>query len=144
MPVIKVWCLPSGQTEDDLNRLHQAIVAAVVSIRELGLKDQNDMTCLFPPDLMKYGLGEEIIVEIGGLFRKPERTPEVCQRLARNIGGVVKAFYHNAKIECFVTTIDPLDGFWTSAESVLAEEELPDDGHNFFDGVERGPRDPNK
>jgi len=144
MPVIKVWCLPSGQTKDDLNRLHKAIVAAVVSIRELGLQSENDMTCLFPPDLMKYGLGEEIIVEISGLFQKPERTQDVRQRLARNVGGVVKAFYHNAKIECFVATIDPLDGFWASAESEPREDKLPDDGHNFFDGVERGPRDPNK
>jgi len=148
MPVIKVWCLPSGQTEDDLNRLHQAIVKAVVSVSELGLKDQNDMTCLFPPDLMKYGLGEEIIIEIGGLFRKPERTQEIRQRLAENVGRAVSGFYPKAKTECFVTTfvttIDSSNGFWTSAKSAPAEEELFDDGHNFFDGVERGSRDPNK
>ena len=144
MPVIKVWCLPSGQTEDDLNRLHQAIVKAVVSVKELGLKDQNDMTCLFPPDLMKYGLGEEIIVEIGGLFQKPERTQEVRQQLAENVGKAVSELYPKAKTECFVATFDLSDGFWTSSESAPSEEELPDDGHNFRDGVERGPRDPDK
>lgn len=144
MPIIKVWCLPSGQKEDDLNRLHQAIVKAVTSVNELGLKDQNDMTCLFPPDLMKYGLGEEIIVEIGGLFQKPERDQKVRYQLAENVGKAVSKLYPKAKTECFVETIDPSDGFWTSAESVPAEEELPDDGHNFRDGVERGPRDPNR
>ena len=58
MPVIKVWCLPPGQTEDDLNNLHKLIVAAVVSVPEIDLESEDDMTCLFIPDLMKYGLGE--------------------------------------------------------------------------------------
>ena len=53
MIVIKVWCLPSDQSEDDLNRLHQAIVKAAVSVPELCLKGENDMVCLFPTDLMK-------------------------------------------------------------------------------------------
>lgn len=116
MPVIKAWCLPSGQTEDDLNLLHQAIVKAVVSVTELGIKNQNDMTCLFPPDLMQYGLGKEIIIEIGGLYEKPERTPEVRQRLAKNVGEVVKKLYPKAKVECFIATFNPDQGFWTSEE----------------------------
>lgn len=116
MPVIKVWCLPPNQDEEALNRLHQTIVGAVCRIQELGLRGQEDMTCLFVPDLMKYGLGEEIIIEIGGLFNKPERTPEVCQRLALSVGASVSALYHNAKVECFVQTFDPAQGFWVSPE----------------------------
>lgn len=114
MPVIKVWCLPSGQTENDLNRLHKSIVYAVLCVPELGLKGENDMTCLFPPDLMQYGLGEEVIVEIGWLFEKPERTPEVCQRLTQNVGEAVKRLYPKAKVECGLSTIIPSQGFWTS------------------------------
>lgn len=113
MPVIKVWCLPK-QTEDQLNQLHQVIVGAVVSVKELNLQDENDMTCLFVPDMMKYGLGEEIIVEIGGLFKKPKRTDKVLQHLASNIGEEVASLYPDAKIECFVTSFNPIQGFWTS------------------------------
>lgn len=116
MPIIKIWCLPANQTEDDLNKLHMAIVDAVIGVSELGLKDQQDMTCLFPPDLMKYGLGEEIIIEVTGLFNKPERTDEVRQRLAMNLGEAVHALYPNAKVECTVEIIDPKKGFWTSAQ----------------------------
>lgn len=115
MPVIKVWCLPADQSEEKLNDLHQSIVSAVISIPELGLKDENDMTCLFVPDLMSYGLGEEIIVEISGLFEKPERTDEVRQRLAENVGSNVKKLYPDAKVECFVSSFNPINGFWTSA-----------------------------
>jgi len=115
MPIIKVWCLPANQTEENLRALHSAIVAAVIEVNELGLKDQNDMTCLFPPDLMKYGLGEEIIIEVTGLFDRPERTDEVRQRLARNVGEAVHLLYPEAKVECLVATINPVKGFWTSA-----------------------------
>ncbi len=114
MPVIKVWCLPAGQTEKHLNKLHQAIVKSVVSISELGIKNENDMTCLFVPDLMSYGLGEEIIVEVCGLYDKPERTENVKQRLAESIGGSVKNLYPKARVECFISTFDPKQGFWVS------------------------------
>lgn len=125
MPVIKAWCLPSGQTEEDLNVLHQSIVKAVVSVAELGIKSQNDITCLFPPDLMKYGLGEEIIIEVGGLYQKPERTKKVRQRLARNIGEAVKELYPKARVECFITTFDPSQGFWTSDAPVTKTNKPP-------------------
>lgn len=117
MPVIKVWCLPANQKQKDLNRLHRKIVEAVTSISELGLKDETDMTNLFVPDLMEYGLGKEIIVEISGLFEKPERTPEVLQRLAENVGSAVKRLYPDAKVECFVSTFNPTQGFWTSDQN---------------------------
>ncbi len=116
MPVIKVYCLPPGQTEADLNRLHQGIVGAVTSVSELGLHSEDDMTCLFIPDLMKYGLGEEIIVEISGLFEKPERTQDVRRRLIKNVGEVVKELYPKADVECFLTTVNPSQEFWTSVK----------------------------
>ena len=113
MPVIKVWCLPK-ETEENLRALHKTIVAAVVDVSELGLKDENDMTVLFPPDMMTYGLGQEVIIEISGLYEKPERTDEVLNRLAANVGASFKWLYPKAKIECFVATCDPRRGFWTS------------------------------
>ncbi|GMU74267.1 MAG: hypothetical protein AMXMBFR44_4640 [Candidatus Campbellbacteria bacterium] len=114
MPVIKLWCLPADQSEDDLRKVHKAVVAAVVAIPELCLKDETQMTCLFPPDMMTYGLGEEIVVEIGGLFKRTSRTPEVCQRLAESVGTAVHNLYPDAKVECFVQTFSPSEGFWES------------------------------
>jgi len=118
MPIIKVWCLPLGQSEDDLNRLHRRIVQSVVSVSELGLRDEKDITCLFPSDLMKYGLREDVIIEIGGLFEKPERTQEVRQRLAKKVGEGVKELFPAAKVECFISTTNPANGFWTSDSPV--------------------------
>ncbi len=112
MIVIKVWCLPSDQSEDDLNRLHRAIVEAAVSVPELCLQDENDMVCLFPADLMAYGLGEEIIVEIDDLFDM-SRSQGVRMRLAECVGKSISTLYPEAKIQCFVSSLDPSRGFWT-------------------------------
>lgn len=107
MAIIKVWCLPPDQSEKDLNKLHRAIVAAVVSVSELGLQDQNDMTCLFPADLMKYGLGEEIIVEVS-LFKQPARSKVTLINLAENISKTIKELYpQTERVECFVRFFDP-------------------------------------
>jgi hypothetical protein len=115
MPVIKVWCLPAGQTEEDLNTLHKTIVKAVVGVEELGLKDETNMTNLFPPDQMQYGLGSEIVVEVSGLFAKPERTFAIKQLLASSLGRAINDLYPDAKVEVFVSTFNQdQDAFWVS------------------------------
>lgn len=114
MPVIKLWCLPKC-SERKLNQVFEAVVAAVVSVRELGLQDKHSMTILFPPDMMKFGLGTEIIIEVSGLFDKPERTDEVRQRLAEKLGRTVKDLFPKAMVECFIDPpFKPKQGFWTS------------------------------
>jgi phenylpyruvate tautomerase PptA (4-oxalocrotonate tautomerase family) len=110
MPIVKVWCLPPRQSEKKLKKLFEKLLAAITSVKELGLSKKS-ITCLFPPDLMKYGLGTEIIIEIDGLFQKPERTRSVRQRLANTVAYSVKLLYPGAKVECFVRTFNPKDGF---------------------------------
>ena len=113
MPVIKVWCLPKVG-ERKFNQVFKGIVSAVESVPELGLKGEKDMTVLFPTGMMKYGLGTEIIVEVTGLFVKPERTRGVRQRLAQAIGDTVKGLFPKAMVECFVFPFNPTQGFWTN------------------------------
>lgn len=114
MPIIKVWCLPANESEEKRQFLYRAILNAIMGIEQVRLKSEKDITCLFPPDLMAYGQGEEIIVEIGGLFPSSERTPEVRQYLAAKVGGMVKELYPGSKVECFVSTFEPSQGFWSS------------------------------
>ena len=114
MIVVKVWCLPPGQSEGDLNCLHKAIVRAAVSVSDLCLQDENDMVCLLPPDLMEYGLGEEIIVEIDGLPNIPRKNLTVREQLAKRVGKSVLELYPKAKIKCSAREFNPSDGVWTS------------------------------
>ncbi len=115
LPVIKVWGLDGKQSEDDLRILHQKIVAAVVGVSELECKDENDMTVLFPTDLMKYGQGQEIIVEISGLFGKNAQKQWVQNRLARDVGITIASLYSEACVDVMVQL--PLTsqlGFWSN------------------------------
>ncbi|HVV15446.1 MAG TPA: hypothetical protein VHD55_03555 [Candidatus Paceibacterota bacterium] len=103
-------------SEGKLRELHKSVVAAAVSIKELGLKDENDFLTVFPVDMMEYGLGTEIMVQVSELWDKPERTPEVRNRLAQALGKAVKELFPGALV---AARIDPPfspkeHGFWAS------------------------------
>lgn len=116
MPVIKIWCLPKSK-ERKLNQIFEDIVSAVEDVTELDLKGRDSMTILFPPDMMKFGLGTVIIIEVTGLFRKPERTKAVRNRLAEKLGNALKRHFPKATVECFVNPFNPSQGFWTSIKT---------------------------
>jgi hypothetical protein len=115
MPVIKVWCLPQME-EGKLSDLAPSNCwCGQWRQRTRTFRDENDMTTLFPSDLMKYGLGTDIIVEITGLDDKPERTHDVLKRLAKNTGEAVSSFFPDAKVECFVHPFNHNQkGFWST------------------------------
>lgn len=120
MPQITVWNLPPNTSEEQLHGLHNAIVSAAVGIKELGLKDENDFLNLFPKDMMEYGAGTEIMVQVSELWEKPERTPEVLNHLAKALGEAVRERFPEAKT--IAARIDPLfkperDGFWMDRKS---------------------------
>lgn len=114
MPVIKVWCLPNIG-ESRLSLLHQELVRAVKSVEEIGVRTEKEMTCLFPSDMMKYGLGTAIVIEVTGLYEKPERTEEVRQRLAQELVKAVRGQFSDTDlIECFINPFNPSQGFAVS------------------------------
>lgn len=111
MPVIKIWCLPEVG-EPKLNSLHQALVQAVRNVPEIGVADEKDMTCLFPSDMMKYGLGTEIIIEVTSLYERPDRITEVRNRLAQELVDAVHGQFPDTElIECFINPFNPEQGF---------------------------------
>lgn len=115
MLVIKVWCLPAEQTEEELHRLHESLVAIIVSYPELGVAGESGMLNLFPSDRMHYGLGSEIFVEVSCLFDSPRLNDEVLNLLAEDLGKTVKGFYPAARVQCLVPTVSRREvGFWSS------------------------------
>jgi len=119
VPVIKVWCLPET-SETKLNELYNEIVKALRTVEELGIKNSNGITCLFPTDMMKFGIGKEIIVEVTGLFDKPERTEKVRQELAEKLGQVVAGSFPDIDlIEVFVYPFNPNQVFLLQENLIL-------------------------
>ena len=114
MPHIKVWCLPQME-EEKIKELFDSIVAAVLSVKELGLKDETEMLVCFPPDMMRYGLGTEIMVEVSELWDRPKRTPEIRSRLTRMLGIAVEEIFPEAVVAVRLDPpFNPSDGFWTN------------------------------
>ena len=117
MLTIKTWCLPGNLPEEKLNALHAAIVKAVISIPEAGIKDESGMLNLFPSDLMSYGLGTEISIEI-------TKVPLSCNKVIRNklamaVGRTVRAMFPEARVECEALPVNSDAGSW----SAISEEE---------------------
>lgn len=112
MPVIKVWGLRNN-TEQDLMAIRNDVRRVVLQIPELRLKNENSVTVLFPKDLMLYGFGRNVIIEII-LFESSERTDEVLNRLAADVGKIVQSGWvpQDTKVECWVQTFNRARGFW--------------------------------
>ena len=117
MPVVRVSCLPWNLTEDNLRDIHRSIVAGAVSVPEVGVKDEKTMTVLFPPDMMEYGLGSEIIVEvISGTFGEKNLEDDVLKRFSNAMVLAVKKFHPQAMVECFILA-SRINGFSHSPAS---------------------------
>ncbi len=118
MPVVRVSCLPGNLTEDNLRDIHRSIVAGAVSVPEVGVKDEKTMTVLFPPDMMQYGLGSEIIIEvISGAFGEKNLGDSVRKKFADAMVLAVKRLFPQAMVECFILAYTRTDGFSHSSAS---------------------------
>lgn len=111
---ISIWCLPI-QEETAYNRLHQALVEVATRVgKTLGVRDEKGMLCLFPRDLMEYGLGSEIVVEAKGHCLEDVSEP-LARELARAWGRVVKELYPDARVEAEVPNASGVS-YWSSQE----------------------------
>lgn len=117
MPIISVDCLPVDLPREAYVELIEQLHLEVSAIAELGLHGGDDITVLLPADLCTFGLGEEIVSRVFGLFEKPERTIEIRNRLCQVICEVLEAFAIKyvpqcRKIEALVIKYDQnIDGF---------------------------------
>jgi hypothetical protein len=113
MPIITIWGIAAKGDQKLLKTLYEHCVTTITQIKKLKLT-RDQITFLFPPDQLKVGAGEEIIVFVDGLFVKPERTDKVRSALAKALGARVKHHFPESLVEVFVRPFDPAQGFWTS------------------------------
>jgi hypothetical protein len=123
MPVVKVWCLPDYLSEKDLRAIHKDIVAGAVSVPEVGVRDETSMTVLFPKDMMSYGLGTEVIIEVtSGAFGERNLGVEVRNRFATAMVHAVLKHIKGVMIECFILPYRREDGFYQSPGNLSVTE----------------------
>ena len=109
MPVIKVWCLPPKQ--GDFQDIRDDVVAAAMSVPEVGIENGRTVSVLFPE-----GLRNEIIIEvISRAFDARRLGASVRNQFAMEMVFAVKKFYPNAMVECFILPFGRADGFYHSS-----------------------------
>lgn len=113
MIIVTVSLLPPSP-EDSLRELHKKIVQAATGIPDYEIKGEDDMIVRFVPDMMSYGLGTEIVIEILDLLSSG-RFNRMRNNMAQAIGEVISSTYPKARVICLVLTHDPTHGSWVSA-----------------------------
>lgn len=112
IPTVKIWCLPWDITQDQLLVLHNGIVKVMASISETGVDNERDMLNLFSPDLMTYGLGSEIKVELKDIL---QYNDIVRVKLPSHIGEFIVKMFPGAHVFCRVEFCNSdKKGYWSS------------------------------
>ncbi len=118
MPIVIVYGIPDGVKEELVVNFFVDILEEMTGIKELGL-EKSQITVFSPKDRMEIGLGEDIIIFVEGLFEKPERTTEVINLLAKKLVNAAETNFPETKvIECFIRTVNPQVGFYSSVDKV--------------------------
>lgn len=99
MPIVKVFGLPKTVNKSSLLVLRFDIQKAIERIEPLNIPS-TDVTVFFPKDHLEEGLGEELIGQIEGLYKKPERTPEVLKQLHKAVCTCLIKFAFDYLPEC--------------------------------------------
>jgi hypothetical protein len=121
MIVIKVWGLPEGSkgsSKEKLRTLYRDIIAKVVTVKEVSLNEE-DVTVFFPSDKIEWDPGEEIIIEIAGLFDKSKRERIECvqSQLAQCVGELIKQCFQFSNVKCLIQTTNPqISKLWISGK----------------------------
>jgi hypothetical protein len=107
MPVIKVYGIPASAAEH-LPRLTTSIQHMVASVHQLGVKKEQ-VTVFYPANLMQEGLGEELVAEFVGTFKKRERTRKLLDFVAKQVRMELTLFANQHVPHCtFAEVIIPV------------------------------------
>lgn len=125
MPIVRVTRLVRDQSDTKISELKKEIIETIIKVENISLEDKTDILVSFPHECSAVfeGEQEEVIVEIFGLFNKQERTKEVVDKLAYNIGQLVEGYFPSARVQCMVEMIDPTKGFYVTPDNDEDDDE---------------------
>jgi hypothetical protein len=91
--------MPKEVAQSCLLILRFDIQKAIERIEPLNIPS-TDVTVFFPADQLEVGLGEELIAQVEGLYKKPERTPEVLKQLQEAVCNCLENFATSHLPQC--------------------------------------------
>ncbi|MFA4998871.1 MAG: hypothetical protein WC514_02520 [Candidatus Paceibacterota bacterium] len=101
--LLKVWCLPAEMQEGDFQSLFQELLSALKNVSDKIVRNEKDVTILFPTDRMQWGLGQDIVAEADCLFYSSsvESVDHVRIDLAEKIAHTLKKRFPKATVRSF-------------------------------------------
>ena len=116
MPTLVIHGMPIG-VKDHLKQLEFDLKGAVAGVKKMGVKSEQ-VSVFFPFDHNADGpgLGKELKCFMPGTFMKPERTPDVLDRMAKCVRDALVTFAQRriptcSSVEVYVERFDPTIGF---------------------------------
>ncbi len=104
--VIKIWCLKE-KDEKSLRKIHHEVVKALKPLRHIRVRSEREILVLFPPDLMSYGLGEEIFIEVKFIQELTEEKQVIFDSVSFAIEDLFEKLYeHRVRVACVVYSWD--------------------------------------
>ena len=91
---VKVWPLPTLLSEEGLHDLFIRILNGAATCHRLGVKSEKDILVGFPTDMMKFGTGEDLMIELLLPWNLPDEDVESASKI---IGEQVKEFFRRSE-----------------------------------------------
>lgn len=112
-PVITAYLLPGHWSEKDYNQYFKELLRAARSVPSLRVQSEQDFIVLFPKDLMVYGVGTEIVINVDvpahfmlGDGQADEAVSAIFQ--------VTQDLLPDAYIQCRLHKFDVTCGYWAT------------------------------
>ncbi len=97
MPILNVSGVPRDVGDEPIEDLKLGLRQAVARVEEL-IIEADEVLVFVPGDQGK--VGGALVAEVRGIFRRPERTPEIFAKLRETICAVLIAFANQWLSEC--------------------------------------------
>ncbi|MFH1711619.1 MAG: hypothetical protein ABH846_00075 [Patescibacteria group bacterium] len=138
MPVLYISGMPDTVPQTLLVHLIETLQLDVASFDILGIT-KNQVSIFFPTDLVKRGLGEELIVRLL-LTKKDDRSPAVRRELAQLICDRLKSFVRLNVPQCELIEVLPEE--YDEAKQGFACWRKPEGEGGFYDDPRRDRLEP--
>ncbi|MES2224669.1 MAG: hypothetical protein V4478_01640 [Patescibacteria group bacterium] len=111
-----------------------------MGIEQFGVKNPNEVMIVFPSDIMQYGLGEYIIIEVSGLTARRENEDKwIYNALAKKLAQKVQEHFPAAiQVKCMASMFNAVGYAHCSPvrlvpiAELLQQEKMSSELHSFL------------
>jgi hypothetical protein len=118
MVTLIVYGIPPDFAKDNLLKFCNDLCGVIQ--RTFYEIERSGVCAFFPPERLKDGLGEEIVIFVEGLYLRKKGAEDLRNMLAEHLCILTKQFFPSTAVDVHVRAFDPDNGFHSlSAKRIL-------------------------